>query len=157
MQARFNTSDNLEIIDRTTKTCLLLPGGGDPAEFVATADQLLGRTADLQMQAWLKLLKSAAQYRLADYQGCLKSARECNDLGLDYAPRAASLDLLIAMSSYRLKQFEKAESALDMALARMKKDLPPITDDHPLENMSLEDWLICQILRHEAESLIRPE
>jgi hypothetical protein len=69
-------------------------------------------------------------------------------------PRAATADLLVAMASQRLGEPEKATLALKEALERIKSDLPALSDEQPLTGMNLEDWLVCQTLRREAEGLI---
>jgi tetratricopeptide (TPR) repeat protein len=156
MLEKFGGSESLEIADRTAKTCLLLPEGGDPKLLLAMADRLLAKAGDEDLQAWLNLLKALAQYRMGDDRGCLDAAQKCKDFsGRTYAARAAATDLLLAMASQRLGRPEEARAALEAALARIKSDLPALSDEQPLaDEMNLEDWLICLTLRHEAEGLI---
>ena len=58
------------------------------------------------------------------------------------------------MASQRLGEFENARQSLEAALERIQSDLPEFDNEQPLTGMNLEDWLICQTLRREAEGLI---
>jgi hypothetical protein len=57
------------------------------------------------------------------------------------------------MASQQLGQPQRAKAALGLALERVGKDLPAPSEEHPIQ-VGLEDWLICQTLRREAETLI---
>lgn len=49
---------------------------------------------------------------------------------------------------------EEARLTLAAALERIKHNPPELTDKQPLAGINLEDWLIFQTLRPEAEGPI---
>ena len=75
--------------------------------------------------------------------------------GRGYPPFEIVADLLSAMAYQQLGETQKARLTLDLALRRIDSDLPPISDARPMQgSLYPSDWLICQTLRREAESLI---
>src|SRR5205807_4505501 len=90
-----------------------------------------------ELRPWFHLLCTLANYRAGDDRGCRESAQKCRDQGGDqYAPRAATVDLLLAMSSQRLGEPEKAKLALKAGSDRIKNDLPALSDKQPLTGMN---------------------
>jgi hypothetical protein len=57
MLEKFGRSQLPEIIDRTAKTCLLMPQGGDAKQLLAAADGMLEKATTDELRAWLNLLK----------------------------------------------------------------------------------------------------
>ena len=156
MWERFGNSDSLEIAERTGETCLLLPEGGDAEKLLAKANRGLAMAeGNRDRQSWFSLLKALALYRNGAFGDCVQLAQKCQDLSPDpYPPRAAMADLLSAMAYQRLGETKKARLKLDLALQRIDADLPPVSESRPMQYAGPSDWLICQTLRREAESLI---
>ena len=153
MSDRFLNSESLGIADRTAKTCLLLPEGGDAKQLLAAADRALAKAeAGRGLKSWVSLLKALALYRNGAFGDCVQLAQKCRDIGLGSGAAGATTNLLSAMAYQRLGETKKARLTFELALRHIDAALPPLSG---VPNGDLENWLICQTLRREAEELLR--
>jgi ATP/maltotriose-dependent transcriptional regulator MalT len=116
-------------------------------------DVVLASGANQAHLPWFRMLKGMAEYR----QGHLESAIEWLDQALrsmdvDFSASRATALLFLAMSHHRLGHAEQARGALTDARALMEHGFPKAGVDD-LDVGPLEDWLICHVIRREAETL----
>jgi tetratricopeptide (TPR) repeat protein len=154
MLGRWGGTADPELAERTAKTCLLLPGAADPQQLLSLTEGAVAKASTPDLLTWFRMAKSLSLYRCGDYRGCAQLVELCKrEQDRDNAPRTATCDLLLAMSNQRLGESASAEAVLDRAEQRIERDLPkPGRGDL---SSGLENWLVCQTLRREAEALIR--
>jgi hypothetical protein len=93
-----------------------------------------------------------AEYRAGNYQATLEQLDSDTESRLSVEPRATAI-CLRAMARVRLGEKENARSELARAHALFPETSSP---DAPVieSNTTIQDWLICQIIRREADALI---
>ena len=140
--------------DRTAKTCLLARGAVQeltPVLGMARTNIVKGGPTDLP--ALYHLCAGMAEYRAGNFAAASGLFQQALDLGLTAEPRAAGLYYL-AMAHFRMKEQQKARDELADAQKFMEKEIVPADAALVEAKASLQDWLICQIARREAEALI---
>jgi tetratricopeptide (TPR) repeat protein len=154
MLERFGNTKTANVGERTAKTCLLSPRpAGDMAKIQALVDQALAsEPAGGRNLPWFATTKALAEYRAGRFDSALQFLEKTDSFKA--ASAIATVDLLRAMIHHKLGHADRANEFLTRATDRIEKDLPkagaqPIT--------SPENWLICHVLRREAEQLIAPK
>jgi len=154
MLPRFADATEGEICDRIAKSALLLPER--PADIrllnnLMARAQTIGNPAN---QHWFKLGRGLLEYRNGRYAEAIDVLDQGLSTGLtSNLVSALTAELLKTMSRFQLGQVNEARAELPKILERIDHDLAqPGVDD--IGNGGLENCLICQILRREAESLI---
>ena len=156
MLEKFGGSEDKNILERTAKTCLLLPAAGDPKQLLAMAERALPQAGeDKDLRAWFDLCKSLALYRAGDFANCVEWAEKCKVADTGFPPRAASADLLMAMSQERSDHHDDAVASLKRAVAII--DTLPKAGTQDIEAGGLENWLICQTLLREAREVVHAD
>jgi tetratricopeptide (TPR) repeat protein len=152
MLARFSRSRIPNVVERTAKTCLLLPDAvGDPKLLLKVADQGVTGTEAHGDYRWFALARGMAEYREGRFESAIswlrKSVQPDSEarclVGLGY--------VLLAMSQHQSGRLEDARAALNAADKLMQRD--------PGEARRLgtdwDDWLRFRIVRREAAELVK--
>jgi tetratricopeptide (TPR) repeat protein len=152
MLTRFGRTKDPNIAERTAKTCLLAPEAVSDLEPVtALAEQVVTGTEKERGYRWFLLVRGLADYRNGRFPDALTWIEKC--LAADSEWRPVSLDasawLIAAMAHHRLGRPERAAEALDKAVKLWQQQ--PAGDLGP----DWDDWLRFQLLRREAEALVR--
>ena len=153
MYQRFAGDRDATFRDRTAKTCCALENSGvDPKDILALAQTLPddgGNNADLA--AWFNMCKGFALYRNGQYTQAIDMFQRA--ITPDSMPRSPTILLLQAMAQWKAGQRTEARSTLHQATERLDASLPkPGIDDL---GTSLENWLMAQTVRRQAEMLIQ--
>ena len=154
MLKRFGGSSDPSSLDRTAKTCLLLPGVGqssqatDPLDLADRALQAAGD--DSNKRAWFSLCKGMALYRHARYEASIQSLEQA--LEPVEVSRHAMAEMFLAMAHHRLGQTELASANLSSGKRELNSSFHN-AEDGDASIYGLEDWLMYQIARREAEAL----
>jgi tetratricopeptide (TPR) repeat protein/serine/threonine protein kinase len=150
MLARFGKTDAAHIAEKTTKTCLLIPDAvGDLESLLRLADFAVNKNGS---DRWIQLTKALAEYRADRFASAIEWLQRV-------APKASgdSLDgtalAVLAMARKRQEQVEEAGAALEQARAILKHKLPKLDKGQRFGD-DWHDWLRCQILYREAETLL---
>jgi len=153
MFQRFAASSDPTTRDRTAKTCCALENCGvDPKEILALAQTLPddgGGNADFI--AWFSMCKGMALYRTGQYQQAIDMLQRAHTP--DLMPRSPTVLLVQAMAQWRAGQHAEAQSTLRQATQRLDSSLPKAGIDDL--GTGIENWLMCQTLRRQAEMLVQ--
>ena len=155
MLHRFGGATDPSILDRTAKTCLLLPGESappglpTPLDLAARALRQAGDNANLR--AWFNLCYGIALYRRGDFQASTQPLHAA--LTPQDETRHLVATFFLAMADHHIGHEDAARSQLADAISDMDQNLPNATDGD-LDGFGVENWLMCQIARHEAEATI---
>jgi serine/threonine protein kinase/tetratricopeptide (TPR) repeat protein len=156
MLERFQVTRELQIADRTAKTCLL---AADAVPDFDRVQKLADRTVDgTEKQGdyrWFLFVKGLAEYRAGRFAEAVKWL---DRFGPDAhgAQIDASGFAVRAMAQHRLGQKEKARAALKSGQAIVAEKMPDPAAGRPFDGM-WQDWLHSQILLREAEELLKPD
>ncbi len=152
MLDRFQEAKEPIVADRTAKTCSLAPGSVPDFDRVQKlADRIVkGTEKDAAYRAFV-LVKGLAEYRAGRQAEALKWLER-------FGPHAdGSQDVVAfavrAMAQHRLGQKEQAGAALKSAQAIFAEKMPDPAAGRPFDVL-WQNWLQCQILLREAESLV---
>jgi serine/threonine protein kinase/tetratricopeptide (TPR) repeat protein/WD40 repeat protein len=152
MLTRFGQMNDPIIAERTVKTCLLLPSVvGDTKRVTMLAERAVAGTAKHPAHRWFLLVRGLADYRDGQYVSAMtwldRSLARTDDSGVPV--RDAMAYLLLAMARQQLGQSAEARQALDKADAIIAQKSPGDPDSN------WPDWLRFQIVRREAEALLK--
>jgi tetratricopeptide (TPR) repeat protein len=154
MLQQFGTTKDRFVADRTAKTCLLLPGATpDLTRQLRLVNVTLAPGYDQGMLPWIRLLEGMAEYRQGHWAAAIQPLEQSRQIfyeGFDAVKTTATL--FLAMAHYQTGHVEPARALLAEARDVMEEKLPkPGVED--LEFIGIEDWLICHVVRREAEVL----
>jgi hypothetical protein len=96
--------------------------------------------------------RGLVEYRQENYgaaESWLRQALSTPNVGW---PVKVPAELVLAMAQQQRGQRNEARESLRRAVAQLEKDLPQ--PGSPAVGTSWPDWLVCQVLRREAETLI---
>jgi tetratricopeptide (TPR) repeat protein len=134
--------------------CLIVPGAVKDVEAAATlADRAVALGSQHRHLAWFQWAKALAEYR----RGRFASAIEWLRKGRDKASSmylAVYYDLLLAMAQHRLGRAEEALDSLKKARQLMAAQFPRIDGGALPKKCWWHDWLMCHVLRREAEATV---
>jgi hypothetical protein len=125
----------------------------DQAEQLRLVDVALRTGGDELSPNRLRLLKGLAEYRRghdAAAVACLEQSRPYFVSGV--VPAKATATLLLAMAHHRLGHAEQARGLFEDARRLMDDEMPGAGIDD-LANVNIEEWLICHVIRREAEAV----
>ena len=152
MFRQFAGDVSTQIRDRTAKTCCLLPSSGvDPKALVALANTLPddgGGNPDLK--SWFVLCKGVALYRYGQYQRSIELLQQVQPP--ERVTRFATARLFQAMAQWRSGMRDEAQSTLRDATDRIDRSVAKAGVDEI--EADIENWLICQVMRRQAEQMI---
>ena len=154
MLRQFRDTTDRGVADRTAKTCLLLPDAtGDLSQQLRLLDVVLTpgwETSD--ERAWFRLLKGLVEYRRGHHGEAVACLEGHGRAFGAYAPDRATSDFLLAMAHHRLGHAEQARSLFNDARQYVHRELPEAGAQDL--SVGVENWLVCQVIRREAEQLI---
>ena len=153
MLARFGTTNDPPIAERTAKVCLLLPlDGADLAAAAKLAETAVTLGKDDAWVAYYQFAKGLAEYRQANFAQAVEWTRKAlGQPGTDYSRDIQAYSVL-AMALHRLNQAGEAREALSKATELAGAKLPRL-DSGDL-GPDWHDWIIAQTLLREAKALI---
>jgi tetratricopeptide (TPR) repeat protein len=157
MLERFGETGDPVIAERTAKACLLAPlsePDRDAARLLAERAVTMARDRRHQVLPWALLAEALADYRGRRFEATIARADECLSLGPGPWNRDVPAHLVRAMANYRLGRIEVALAALERG-AEVLRTQSPSLDGRDLAT-NWHDVLICEVLRGEAETLVRP-
>ena len=151
MVERYAKTSVPEVMERTAKSCLLLPLDGAD---VATAARLADKAATFTSNQYIPFFRFAhgfAQYRGRDYLAADATLSQlAKTEGNNYV--AVARVCVLAMVQHHLGKTQEAKASLALADTRVKENLPNV-DAADLGN-SWNDVLIARMLFNEARELI---
>jgi hypothetical protein len=155
MLERFGTTDNPVTAERTAKACLLLPAGGDDlkrAEALAATAAAAGAKGHWigPYAALAQGLADLRRGRPADAENRLKEALTAKDVEWNVTVAAG---LTLAVCQHHRGDAKEAARSLAAAVLVLDRDVPAPADLKEYWH----DWLICKVLRREAEARIAPK
>jgi hypothetical protein len=148
---QFSETDDPLAADRTAKAGLLVARSGEELAQLTRLAQVAVERGDERWRHYFQMVRGMAAYRSGDMSGTLDWCGRSRVQAKGFGPVEA-LDLLFeAMAHHHLNQTDQAHSAMTRATKL-------IDDHHAQVNNDLGgdwcDWLICQIVRREAEQQI---
>lgn len=154
MYQRFAGNSDPTSRDRTAKTsCALENSGIDPKDILVLAQTLPddgGGNPDLM--AWFSMCKGFALYRNGQFQQAIDMLQRA--ITPDHMPRSPTVLLIQAMAQWKAGQRTEARSTLHQATERLDTSLPKAGIDD-LGSGGIENWLMAQTVRRQAEMLIQ--
>jgi serine/threonine protein kinase/tetratricopeptide (TPR) repeat protein len=159
MLRQFSRESDARVHDRIAKTCLAGPDSMNDLTPVVEMAQtnikpevLKNVPAPGEVTMLFRLCAGMAEYRVGNYQGALDDLDDATVSRLSIEPRATAV-LFRAMAKYRMHHADEARPELDRAHEMFTKisspNAPVIEAD-----ATIQDWLICQAVRREADGLI---
>jgi serine/threonine protein kinase/tetratricopeptide (TPR) repeat protein len=145
---RFENTTEAGLGEAASRSCLLLPQSQVDDNHV----QQWLETAQARTDAQMALTRGLAQFRGAQYDQTLESLEKPAQDARDHAVRAAA-EFLSAMAQHHLGNAETAAAALDRAEKIVERSLPR-AGAGDLGEGGLRDWLLCHVLRREAQSVV---
>ena len=142
------------IAERTGKLCLLLP---DAVPKDPRPEQLIDRAIGMQSNvSWFLLASAMVRYRAGEFQGALDWVQDAQaQADGDAVYCRVMIDLFRAMNQYQLGEQEAARDSLDEAIGRLNSTGPKAKDEAVNYGANWHDHLMCEVIRREAEALIR--
>ena len=163
MLKRFSRSTEAPIHDRIAKTCLAAPDAVKelaPVLEMARAnvkpdagDSNTPRLSVRDLAGLFRLCAGMAEYRAGQFKAALDDLDESTESRVPIEPQATTV-LFRAMARFRLNQQDEAQRDLERAHEILKR-IPGEGADVIEFATTIQDWLICQVARREADSLIR--
>jgi serine/threonine protein kinase len=155
--ARFGARRLPNVLDYAVHSCLLMPGHGIDADILCKlADEVRAIRANEQRQLpWAHLIKGMAEYRAGHFSEAIDWLRDVRRS--EFMQHRAAAAFFRALAHQRLHQTAEAAAALFEG-QRMADRLPAagLADLRDGGDGGVENWLLCQIARREAEALISP-
>jgi serine/threonine protein kinase/tetratricopeptide (TPR) repeat protein len=158
MLTRFGGIDNARTADYVAKTCMLLPDAVDnlhPAIHLAKGldeSRLAGPDLE-QVGPWYMLCRALAYYRADEFSASAKQLLKLINDKPTQASLQATARALLAMAGHRDKfqfmsvELQQARSVIDQRMPKAERGERFGDDWH--------DWLRCQVLLKEAESVVK--
>jgi hypothetical protein len=150
MLAQFADSRDVFVIDRTTKSALLLPdgAGGDVQELARRAERAHQRSTTI---AWCLKLRGIAEHRAGRH----KVAAECLEkVDPAWTSAAITADAFLALARHELGQEREARAALERAVRRAATELPAADSGRVDRPDGIEGWLMAKTALREAEETV---
>jgi hypothetical protein len=139
--------------ERTVKTCLLLPGFVESSKLPIkqVADALDEGSVPPDLQPWYYLVRALAAYRAGDAMAARRWAVEATDRNPVPAADAAC-QMIRTMAEYKLGQTEVSQRLSAERAESIRRQMAEIWQGSlPFD---WHDWVIAEILRREAQTLI---
>jgi tetratricopeptide (TPR) repeat protein len=155
MLVQFAETQDFGILERTTKTALLLPDnlGGDMEQLMRRVERVSERDWG---SPWVSLLQGIAECRGGRYKEAAALLERCRAVQPDdYFAKVAFVptDAFLAIARYQLGEMDQARAALDRASAQAHIAFPPVGVGD-WSKVNIDHWLMAQIALREAEDLI---
>jgi serine/threonine protein kinase len=155
--AKFSLSENRAISTRVALACLLgSPPVGDVERLSHIADTAgaaegANRGGNLRLYQIARIL---ASYRAGNYAAAAQAVARSRGVAGNYAP--TTIELLNILIQFKVsKESEAVRNNLRLRVQRVNAEL--LHPESAMNNLVLSDYIVCQIVRHEAEAtLARP-
>ncbi len=153
MQREFESSDDILLGERIAKLWLLTPDcPGDPSLPTRLIDQALASRATKKLYYWVMLTKGLAEYRAGRLTEAVSWLRKAIDACPSTTMQCKALSgLVLSMALQRQKLQDQARQAYDRAAEIIDRHQSQYGGDFGPEWC---DWLMCLILRREAEATL---
>lgn len=149
----FGDTQDPYIAERTGKLCLLLPDAipndARPAQLVEKA---VGKRPEVP---WFQLAAAIAKYRAGKFKESIAQLRTAETQAGDQVYCRTLVELFQAMSQHRLGEHEAAQESLEKASERLIATAPKPEDDTVDYGTSWHDRLMIEVIRREAEVVLR--
>ena len=153
MLARFGPSKDPFMMERTVKSCLLLPSIELDWKSLNTLADAIAAADD--QQRFLQFAKALAEYRQGQYQPAIKRLEKiCAASKGEYYYVDVQAQAVLAMSRHQLGEPEAARTALAESRSLAEKHLPPFHGSDLGEGH--QDGYIARVLLREAGELVEP-
>jgi tetratricopeptide (TPR) repeat protein len=153
MLKRFGDTADPAIAERTTKACLLLPNVLEDLTPVLRLSERALAAEDHGYYPYFLLAAGLADYRAGEFSKAVEKLEglvsQRQRAGYGFPNLQAPASFILAMAHHRLGDKDKATQALE----RARKTFPGFSSGDL--GGYWHDWLICQILRREAEGLLK--
>jgi serine/threonine-protein kinase len=155
MLDRFGKSDGPDIAMRIAMTCSLAPDAGvDRAQVLKLADSALAADGHPLLK-WFHLVRGMADYRQGEFAKAVDRLRLSLSPGAEVAYRDGIAYLFLAMAQQKLGRIEEARESMAKARVVAEEKFPKV-DRGQLLGSSWSDWVRFQVIRREAEELVKP-
>ena len=146
---RFASADDA-VADRIAKACMMLPGS---AQEMNQANALADRALAIHPnEQWFWFCKGLAEYRCGrDQQALAWFGKNATD---DEPRRESAAQFYSAMALQHLGRPADARAALARGTEIMETKLPK-AGEGDLTAGNFQDWILCDLARKEAETIIR--
>jgi hypothetical protein len=143
------------IMDRTAKVGLLLPPEKTVARLCETARRVRGpERPDEPLESWYAISGALAEYRAGNFDAAENRVRSLVQDGDPANERTIAATLISAMAASRLGRPQDAANRLASANQRLDNHMQQVSGVDADRGNSWADWLICEILRREAEGVV---
>jgi tetratricopeptide (TPR) repeat protein len=154
MLRRFVQAKEPTIGERAAKASLIVPYAvADSSLPLRLLEQSVTGTEKHWAYSWFLMSKGIGEYRASRFAQAVEWLRKGEAGHRDPVPRAQAR-LFLAMAYQELGRVDDARRTLDEAVQIMDTRLPKEADGDI--GVILVDWVFCQVVRREAEALIRP-
>jgi tetratricopeptide (TPR) repeat protein len=153
MLAKFGDSKDFDVLERTSKSALLLPlgGGADIEPLTFRVDRAVKIAPE---STWSMLLAGLTDFRAGRYPQAIGWLDKCIAAPADgYPARVIAANAYAAIARHQLGRVEVARAGLERATRQANNELPPLGSGD-LNRGGAENWLIAQIALREAEATI---
>lgn len=155
MRRRFDLGQPPEVAERVAKLCMLMPSSSiELADLRPRLDRALRAESPSHMH-WAQITRGIYEYRLGRYPQAiswLAMGRE----GIPKIMGRALADYFLAMAHQRTGRTADAQRLLDAAEKMTPHDATSAYTFEALDaGSAVGSWAVCQIVRREAEDLIR--
>jgi serine/threonine-protein kinase len=155
MLKRFGESDQLVACRRTAMTCLLVADAGvDRQLLVQLADRGVAGSGSQTNDKWFPLVKGMADYRAGQLASAIGWLEKSLTPGKENTYLDSTAYLFLAMAHHGLRHGEEAQQALNKARYLMNERFPKADRGQTL-GAAWADWLRFQLVRREAEALLK--
>jgi tetratricopeptide (TPR) repeat protein len=154
MLRRFGRTTNPIEAERTAKICLIVPGtSAEQEQLVRLIEQALATAHPQWADAWFLLSRGIAEHRAGRPRQAIEWIHKGRQQSEGTPPVYDALGrLFLSLAYHQLNEGEKGRAALGEATKIMDLRLPK-PDSGDLGE-SWIDWVFCQVVRREAQTLI---
>jgi tetratricopeptide (TPR) repeat protein len=146
----FGDTDNPYVAERTAKVCLLWPdSASEDPRLSSLADRAVTKEPD---NVWFVLVKGISEYRAGRFESASEWLNKAAHSPQNSHYSRSLAQLFQAMAQHELGQSAGARESLGAA-AEVLDQLQQQIDKTALE-AGWHDWLMCQMVRREAEQLL---
>ncbi len=148
--SRFRSETDPYVADRMAKDCLILPSSGVDLNAAASlADVAITRGTNLSALPYFQFCKALAEFRLGHCEEAVNWAGRA--IEGPFVPPRACAGAVMAMSQFKLNQFDNARTTLSNCNRLIKERLPEAGHDLGSE---WREWIIATSLQSEAKRMI---
>ena len=166
--AQFSNISNAMASEQVMKACLISPPNASNLEKLRSLSGVLSKSIidtetgqDLNLLAWREFALALYDYRCGNFDDSIALLQKCT-ASQNYLPeRTTMAHFVLAMSFYKIKHVAAANSELGLGEVLIRQYCPNAKDNISISGMApgtsvyWYDWVIAQILQHEAKAMIQ--